>query len=259
MQVSGFAQDVLRFVSDSLAPLLVLVIGLIAGFLVGRFARRMMIAIGLPRAVEGTTFERAAQRLGTSTVSLIATLVTLFIYLATIAAALELANLLETRLSLIAFAGYLPQVFVAIIVVIVGLVAGDKAEVATRERLKSVKLTEVNLLPLAVKYSVYYIAALVALAELGLAIGALLVMLGGYLFAVVVFGGLALKDVLAAGASGVYLLLTQPYGIGDEVRIDGHRGIVQEVDVFVTTIESNSEEFIVPNHLVFRAGVVRYR
>ncbi|WP_254534658.1 mechanosensitive ion channel domain-containing protein [Halomarina litorea] len=259
MQVSRFAQDVLRFVSDSLAPLLVLVVGLIAGFLVGRFVRRLMVTIGLPRAVEGTTFERTAQRLGTSTVSFIATLVTLFIYLATIAAALELAGLLETRLSLIAFAGYLPQVFAAVLIVIVGLVAGDKAEVATRERLESVKLTEVNVLPLAVKYSVYYIAALIALAELGLAIGALLVLLGGYLFAVVVFGGLALKDVLAAGASGVYLLLTQPYGIGDEVRVDGHRGIVQEVDVFVTTIESDTEEFVLPNHLVFRSGIVRYR
>ena len=259
MQVSRFARGVLRFVSSSLAPLLILLVGLIGGFLVGRFASRLMVAIGLPRAVEGTTFERTAQRLGTSTVSLIATLLTLFIYLATIAAALELAGLLQTRLSLIAFAGYLPQVFIAILVVIVGLVAGDKAKVATRERLESVKLTQVNVLPLAVKYSVYYVAGLVALAELGLAVGALLVLMGGYLFAVVVFGGLALKDVLAAGASGVYLLLSQPYGIGDEIRVDGHRGIVQEVDVFVTTIESDTEEFIVPNHLVFRSGVVRYR
>jgi hypothetical protein len=259
MQVNRFAQDVLNFVTDSLAPLLVLVLGLVAGFLVGRFARRAMVAIGLPRAVEGTTFERTVQRLGTSTVSLIATVVTLFIYLATIAAALELAGIIETRLSIIGLAGFLPQVFAAALVVIIGLVVGDKAEVATRDRLESVKLTEVNVLPIAVRYSVYYLAGLIALSELGLAIGALLVLLGGYLFAVVVFGGLALKDVLAAGASGVYLLLSQPYGIGDEVRVDGHRGIVQEVDVFVTTIESDTEEFIVPNHLVFRSGVVRYR
>lgn len=259
MQVGEFSREVLRFLTESLIPLLVLVFGLIVGFLVGRLVRRLMVAIGLPRAVEGTTFERSAQRLGTSTVGLIATLITLFIYLAAIAGALELAGILETRLSLVGFAGFLPQVFVAVFVVIVGLVVGDKAEVATRERLRSVKLTDVNVVPLLVKYSVYYVTALIALAELGLSIGALLVLLGGYLFAVVVFGGLALRDVLAAASAGIYLLLTQPYGIGDEIEVDEKRGIVQEIDVFVTRFESDDEEFIVPNHLVFRAGVVRYR
>ncbi|PSP96259.1 mechanosensitive ion channel protein MscS [Halobacteriales archaeon QS_5_70_17] len=259
MQVGEFSREVLQFLAESLVPLAVLVFGLIVGFLVGRFARRLMVAIGLRRAVEGTTFERSAQRLGTSTVGLIATLVTLFIYLAAIAGALELAGVFETRLSLVGFTDFLPQVFVAVFVVIVGLVVGDKAEVATRERLRSVRLTDVNLLPLLVKYSVYYVAALIALAELGLSIGALLVLLGGYLFAVVVLGGLALRDVLAAVSAGIYLLLTQPYGIGDEIEIDGKRGIVQEVDVFVTRFESDDEEFIVPNHLVFRGGVVRYR
>jgi small-conductance mechanosensitive channel len=259
MQIGEFSREILRFLSDSLVPLLVLVFGLIIGFLIGRLVRELMVSIGLPRAVEGTAFDRSAQRLGTSTVGLVATLLTLFIYLAAIAGALELAGLIETRLSLIGFTGLLPQVFVAVLVIIAGLVLGDKAEVVTRERLRSVKLTDVNLLPLGVKYSVYYVTALIALAELGLSIGALLVLLGGYLLAVVVFGGLALRDVLAAVSAGIYLLLIQPYGIGDEIEVSGKRGIVQEVDLFVTRVENDGQEFIVPNHLVFRSGVIRYR
>jgi len=118
---------------------------------------------------------------------------------------------------------------------------------------------QVGFLPAVVKYSVYYVAALLALAQLGVATAALLVLLGGYAFGVVFFGGLALRDLLRAGAAGVYLLLTQPYGIGDRVEVDDHRGIVQEVDLFVTRVEADGEEFIVPNHLVFRGGVVRVR
>jgi len=75
----------------------------------------------------------------------------------------------------------------------------------------------------------------------------------------VVFTALATKDLLASAAAGVYLLLTQPYGIGDEVKVAGRRGIVQEIDLFVTHIETDGEEHILPNHLVFHEGVVRIR
>ncbi|MFD1515364.1 mechanosensitive ion channel domain-containing protein [Halomarina rubra] len=259
MQVEGVAERVLRAVSNSVGAIFILVVGLILGFLVGRYARRFMVAIGLPRAVEGTRFERTAQRVGTSTVGLVATLVTLFIYIATVAGALEVAGILETDLSLVGFAGYLPSVFAAILIVIAGLVIGDKAEVAVRERLENVKFTEVNVVPKVVKYSVYYVAGVIALAQLGLAASALYVLLGSYLLAVIVFGALALRDVVPAATAGIYLLLSQPYGIGDEVEVAGHRGIVSEVDVFVTTVENDGEEFIVPNHLVFRSGIVRVR
>jgi small-conductance mechanosensitive channel len=57
----------------------------------------------------------------------------------------------------------------------------------------------------------------------------------------------------------VFLLLRQPYGVGDEVKIAGERGIVQEVDLFVTHIEADGEDHVVPNHSVFRNGIVLIR
>jgi small-conductance mechanosensitive channel len=127
------------------------------------------------------------------------------------------------------------------------------------ERLSSVKLPEVTLIPALVKYSVFYVAGLLALAQLGVATAALLVLLAAYTFGVVFVGGLACKDILTSATAGIYLLLSQPYTIGDEVRIDDHRGIVQEMDVFVTLIESDDEEYLIPNRLVFRRGIVRVR
>ena len=72
-------------------------------------------------------------------------------------------------------------------------------------------------------------------------------------------GGIATKDLLMAATAGVYLLLSEPYAIGDRVEVDGNRGIVQEVDTFVTRIESDGEEYVVPNHRVFRSGIVVVR
>ena len=113
--------------------------------------------------------------------------------------------------------------------------------------------------PRVIKYSVLYIASLVALDQIGVNTDALIVLLAVYAFALVFLGGLAFKDFLASGAAGIYLLLNQPYGIGDDVRIGDHRGIVQEVDVFVTHIENDEEEFIVPNSRVLESGIVRIR
>ena len=49
------------------------------------------------------------------------------------------------------------------------------------------------------------------------------------------------------------------YSRAHRIEIDGKRGIVQEVDVLVTRIESDDEEFVVPNRIVVRHGVVRIR
>jgi len=256
--VRSVLAGLLEAVSRSLGPLSVLVVGLVFGFVLGRLVRRVLLGLGMDDAVEGTAFERAARGLGTSTIDIVTTLITLFVYLVTVGITLELAALLDTRLFVSGVTTYLGELLVAAVIVIAGLIVADIAELAVSERLEAVKL-QVGAVPRAVKYSVYYVTGLLVLAQLGVATSALLVLLGGYAFGVVVLSGLALWDLLRAGAAGVYLLLVQPYGIGDRVEVDGHRGIVQDVDVFITRVEADGEEFIVPNHRVFRSGVVRIR
>jgi len=237
----------------------VFIVGLVLGYLVSRLAKRVMETFGLSETVEGTAFERTARGLGTSTVGVLSQLVALGIYISGTLAALHLAQLLDTQTFWTSFATYLPQVFIAALAVISGLVLGEKAALLVSERLRGVKLPEVGIIPTLIKYSVFYIAALIALSQLGVATNALLVMLAAYVFGLVFIGGLAFQDLLAAGAAGVYLLLNEPYSIGDEIRVDGTRGIVQEVDLFVTHVENDDEEFIIPNQHVFRNGIVRIR
>lgn len=248
-----FAQNNLVFAT------VILLIGVLVSYLVGDASRRLLTAAGLSDAVEGTAFERTAGRLGTSTVTLLSQLATLFVLGLTVLVALNVARLLNARLFWTQITIFLPQLFVAALTVILGLILADKAEVSVNERLKGVKLPEVTVVAKFAKYSVLFIAGLIALGQLGVATSALLVLLGGYAFALVFLGGIAFKDLLASGAAGVYLLLNQPYGIGDEIRVDGHRGIVQEVDVIATRIENDTEEFIIPNHRVLRSVIVRVR
>lgn len=254
-----FVGNVLHEISNSILPIVVLITGLLVGIIVGRLGRRLLTAAEIPEAVEGTTFERTVNRLGTSTVGLLSGLIALFVIALAVGLALSIEGVLDTGSYIDLLRTYLLQVFVAALVLIIGLILGDKAEVEIREWFQDVKLPEVNLIPRAVKHSILFIASLIALAQLKVETGPLLVLFGGYVFAVVVLGGLAFKDLLAAGAAGMYLIFTQPYSIGDTIDVDGHRGIVQEIGVFMTHIENDDEEFILPNHLVVRSGVVRVR
>lgn len=239
--------------------LIVLVVGLLAAYLVGIVNRRLLVRLGVPKAIEGTAFERTVQEFNTSTVQILAQLSSYFIAAVVIIVALSVAevNYLDQFWSSVA--SFLPRLFVGTVVLIVGVVVGDKAELLVAERLRGIKLPEVSILPTLVKYSVVYVAALIALGQIGVQTLALVVLLAAYAFALVLFAALATKDLVASAAAGVFLLLRQPYGVGDEVRVAGERGIVQEVDVFVTHIETDGEDHVIPNHSVFRDGIILIR
>ncbi|MCD2203507.1 mechanosensitive ion channel domain-containing protein [Halobacterium sp. KA-6] len=237
----------------------VLFAGLALGYLIGRVNERLLLALDVDEAVEGTSIERMAHDIGASTVSLVARLTSWIIYAFAVLVALEVARLTVQDAVWYPIVGFLPSVVIAVAVLFFGVLAGDKAELFVSERLRSVKVPEMSVLPKAVKYSVLFVAALVALSQVGVAIDALLVLLAAYVGALILFTAVATHQLLTSAASGAYLLLRQPYGIGDRVAIGEHEGIVQEVNVFVTRVEDDGREYVLPNHLVFKRGVVVVR
>lgn len=236
-----------------------LVIGLVLAYVAWRWTHRFLENTGINDAVEGTSFDRTAQRLGTSTAGILGTILAVFVYSGAIVIAFHVAQVFDADQFWTRLTNFLPRLFIAVLAVVVGLLLGDKAKLDIQERLKSIKLPEAAVIPELIKYSVFYIAGLIALAQLGVATTALLVLLAAYAFGLVFLGGIAFKDLLSASAAGIYLLLTEPYTIGDEIRVDDKRGIVQEIDMFVTHVEADGEEYIIPNQQVLRSGIVRIR
>jgi small-conductance mechanosensitive channel len=253
-------EDVVAFLQQELVfGALIVVAGLLVSLFVARVSRRLLDRLGVDESVEGTSFERTVQSFGTSTVSLVSVFVMLIVIGVSILLALAVADVTYTAAFWGSVAVFVPKLLVAIFVLVVGTLAGDKAELAVAERLKGIKLPEISLLPTFAKYSIFYLAALIALGQVGVATSALLVLLAAYLFGIVFVAGLSFKDLLTSGAAGMYLLLTQPYTIGDEVIIGDSEGIVQEITVFVTRIESDEVEYIVPNRRALERGIIRKR
>jgi small-conductance mechanosensitive channel len=237
----------------------VLAVGIVLGIVTGRLVKRLLERMGVPALVEGTAFERTAGDFGTSTVAIVGTLTAYFVLGVAILAALSVVRIGYADQFWNEVTGFLPQLFVAAFVLVVGLLVGDKVELAIDDRLSGVKLPQAGVVPTVAKYSVVFVATLVALSQVGVAVLALVVLLAAYVFALVVLSAVAFRPLLTSAAAGVYLLLTEPYGIGDEVRVAGHHGVVQEIDLFVTHVEADGEVFVVPNAKVFAEGIVRVR
>ena len=234
----------------------VFVLAAMLGWLVTKVNASLLRRAGLPESIEGTAFERTARSVGTSTVSILSQLSGWFIFLLGAIVAVSVAERSYAEQFWSQTAGFLPSLFVAVLILIVGVVGGDKVELLFSERLRSVKLPQTGVVPTAAKYSVIYVAVVLALEQVGVASFALVVLLALYALALIVFGAVAGKQLLTAGAAGLYLFLNEPYGIGDRVKIGDERGVVQEIDLFVTHVESDGAEYVVPNDRVFSGGVV---
>jgi small-conductance mechanosensitive channel len=236
--------------------LAVFVLSAVFAWVVTKLNAHLLQRARLTESIEGTAFERTARSVGTSTVAILAQLSGWFIVFLGAIVALSVAEPTYAEQFWSQTTKFLPSLFVAVLILIVGIVIGDKIELLLSERLRSVKLPQVGVIPTTAKYSVFYVALLLALDQVGVSTFALVVLLALYALSLVVFGVVAGKELLTSGAAGVYLLLNEPYGIGDTVRIGEKRGVVQEVDIIVTHIESAGEEYIVPNNQVLANGVV---
>jgi len=93
-------------------------------------------------------------------------------------------------------------------------------------------------------YGVMTFVCIAALNKLGVETGSFIAVVGAASLAV----GLALQGSLANFASGVMLILFQPFKVGDIIDAGGAQGRVEEIQIFNTIIITNDKKtVIVPN------------
>lgn len=97
----------------------------------------------------------------------------------------------------------------------------------------------------------FALALLLGLSWLLAALGASWTAVLASLSAVTVALGLALQDVLKNFVAGIYLLLEQPFRIGDRIMVKGVSGAVEGVDIRTTILRTeDGMRVIVPNNVV---------
>lgn len=108
----------------------------------------------------------------------------------------------------------------------------------------------------AQRVSAYVIYGLVFIASLG-ALGVPLSALGAAVGLIGLGLSFALKDMIANFISGIMILLYRPYRIGDQIRVAGEEGTVQDIAVRATAIRTyDGRKVMVPNSMLYNDVVV---
>jgi small conductance mechanosensitive channel len=124
------------------------------------------------------------------------------------------------------------------------------ARIAGRALDKSVRI-DPTLRPIivsTVRYVVFGMVLIAALARLGIQTASVLAVIGAAGLAI----ALALQGTLSNVASGLMLLVLRPFGVGDDVECDGVSGTVREIGLFATEFETVDGLYVmVPNTQLF--------
>jgi small conductance mechanosensitive channel len=79
---------------------------------------------------------------------------------------------------------------------------------------------------------------------------------GGFGFLALAFS-LAFQDILKNFIAGIFLLLERPFRLGDEITVDNHTGVVENIEMRTTTLRTtDGEQVLVPNSLVYTGTII---
>jgi small conductance mechanosensitive channel len=115
-----------------------------------------------------------------------------------------------------------------------------------------IETTLAKFLSKLVRWSILVFVILGCLGLFGVEVTAFAAVIAAAGFAI----GMAFQGTLGNFAAGVMLLVFRPFKVGDVVSVAGHTGKVDEIDLFVTTLDTpDNRRLILPNGSVFSSSI----
>lgn len=161
---------------------------------------------------------------------------------------------LDTGAAIALFEKYgLPAVKALVLLVIGFMIAGWMAGLARRACDKAkLDVTLGRFLGALVKWAIMAAVVIMCLSSFGVQVTSFVAILGSIGVAI----GLALQGSLSHIAAGVMLLIFRPFKVGDFVTAGGQTGLVDEISLFSTIINTpDNRKIIVPNGAIV-SGVI---
>ena len=152
---------------------------------------------------------------------------------------------------------YIPKLIGAIIVLIIGLWLSKLITKKLRQTLTKSKIDQ-SLIPFLsslVNIILKILVAITVMGMVGIQMTSFVAILGAAGLAV----GLALSGTLQNFAGGVIILILKPFKIGDLIEAQGFMGIVKEISVFSTILNTlDNKLVIVPNGPLSTGSLINY-
>ncbi len=150
--------------------------------------------------------------------------------------------------------GYVTSAVGALLLFIVALFVSGRLAAGVRKACAKAQLeaTLAKFAGRATQWAVMVLAAIMILGQFGVTTTSFAAVIGAAGLAI----GLAMQGTLSHFASGVMLLIFRPFKVGDTVDVGGKKGVVDEIDVLFTVIDTfDNRRFVIPNGQVFGASI----
>ena len=149
---------------------------------------------------------------------------------------------------------HIPNIISSIIILVIFLILGRvfKGVIEKVFNNKNSNNAISKVLSNIVKNLIVIVGIITALGTLGVNVSAIVAGLGltGFAF------GFAFKDMLSNFISGVIVFIYEPFKLGDIVKIESNVGKVVDINLRYVTLETDTENILVPNSLCVSKTVV---
>jgi len=196
--ISGAFQSiwmgVVAFLPNLIVAVVIFIIGWIVAAFVGRIISQIVQAIKLDTALEQAGFGAVVRRAGLelSSGGFLGGLVKWFVIVAFLVASFEVLGLAQVNVFLQSVVLlYLPQVIVAVLILLVSVVIADALRKVVIGAAKAAGVKSANFLGTVTKWSIWIFALLAALVQLGIAVGFIQTLFTGVVVALSLAFGLA--------------------------------------------------------------------
>ena len=149
---------------------------------------------------------------------------------------------------------YLIPAVTALLLLFVVFIAAGWARRLVRKGLEraNVDITLTKFFSNMARYAVLVIGIIAVLARVGIETASFAAILAAAGFAI----GMAFQGTLSNFSAGIMLLVFRPFKVGDLVTVGGVTGVVDEIELFTTNLNTpDNRRIIVPNGSVFGATI----
>lgn len=227
---------------------------LVVGWLIARFVAKMIEKLLKAIKVDSIgdkineidMLQNANVKISPSTV--ISRLFYYILMLLVITAALEVVSLDELSKQVQKLIEYIPKLFSACLILIGGLIVANAIRSLLNAAFQSLNVASGKLISGFIFYFIFVSVLLSALPQADFEVGFLqdnlTIIVGGIVFAFAIGYGFASRNIMSNILAALYS--RNKFQIGDDVKIDGTRGTIIEMDSTSLTLETSDRRVVIP-------------
>ena len=191
--VTGTWAGIINIVPNLLGAAVVFIAGLFVADALGRFVAKLSNKVYLDQAVSTTGLKGVLERVGfkMEVSKALGLLVTWFLYAVALIAAADILGLSQISEFLQSVVLYIPNVIIAIVILVVGIVVGNFIHTLVKETSSAAKLASADTLANVAKYAILIFTFMAALIQLGVATSLIQILFTGLVFMISLAGGVA--------------------------------------------------------------------